>query len=84
MLTDSAGLLWQQLSAVGRIEDLPRSDCFDEWVGCDAHPAGLEPIEAQKLRRAYRRLHTLLTELETLVQSRGRALELVRTRAAEG
>jgi hypothetical protein len=45
--------------------------------------ASLNQIEEQAMRRDYHRLHNLLTDIETLVRSRNRALELVQARAAE-
>ncbi|MCG8348502.1 MAG: hypothetical protein MI924_12080 [Chloroflexales bacterium] len=83
MLTDSAGQLWQRLSSFGTIETLVSSDCFDDWIQYSDRVASLNQIEEQAMRRDYHRLNNLLADIETLVRSRHRALELVRARAAE-
>lgn len=78
LLTDSAAQLYRRLSALRPIEGA--GGPFDDWAGTSARQ--LEPIEEQSLRRDYRRLVTIIDEIETLVCSRPRALELVRERAA--
>lgn len=79
LLTDSAAQLYRRLSTVKPVE--AAGDPFDEWLS----PASrrLDQAEEQALRRDYRRLVTMIDELETLVRSRTRALALVRERAAE-
>lgn len=78
LLTDSAAQLYRRLSAVRPIG--AAGGPFDEWLG-PAQP--LDHADEQALRRDYRRLVTMIDELETLVRSRPRALALVRERAAE-
>lgn len=80
LLTDSAAQLWRRLGAVRPLGQLT-AEGFDEWLG--AHSAALDHAEAQALRRDYKRLTNLVEEIETLVRSRPRALQLVRERAAE-
>lgn len=80
LLTDSAAQLYRRLSAVHPLESA--SSPFDEWLG--ASPSGLDHAEEQALRRDYRRLVTMIDEIETLVRSRPRALDMVRERAAAG
>jgi hypothetical protein len=83
LLTDSAAQLWRRLNVVRPLEAPAGASSFDEWM--DA--AGRQPLdqaEEQALRRDYRSLVTLLEELETLVRSRSRALDLVREQAAQG
>lgn len=82
LLTDSAAQIWRRLARYSPIEALSASECFDEWIGV-ADRAGLDEAEEQSLRRDYRRLTNLIEEIETLVRSRSRALELVQTRIAE-
>lgn len=79
LLTDSAAQLYRRLSAVRPLgaAALP----FDEWLGADSRP--LDQADEQALRRDYRRLVTMIDEIETLVRSRPRALTLVHERAAE-
>lgn len=79
LLTDSAAQLYRRLSAVRPLEGA--GGPFDEWFG--PGPIGLDHAEEQALRRDYRRLVTMIDEIETLVRSRPRALALVRERAAE-
>lgn len=80
LLTDSAAQLYRRLSAVRPLEVAVGP--FDEWLGADGRQ--LDHAEEQALRRDYRRLATMIDELETLVRSRPRALTLVRERAAAG
>jgi hypothetical protein len=82
LLTDSAAQLWRNLSRYSSIELLTSSDCFDDWIVAAAPPS-FDKAEEQSLRRDYRRLLTLIDEIETLVHSRPRALELVRARLSE-
>jgi len=82
LLADSAAQLWRQLAPFSPIEALSSSECFDEWLGA-AGRASLDAAEEQALRRDYRRLSTLIEEIETLVRSRARALDLVRARIDE-
>lgn len=77
LLTDSAAQLYRRLSAVRPLDSA--GGLFDEWLGA-SRP--LDHAEEQALRRDYRRLLTMIDELETLVRSRPRALDLVRERAA--
>jgi trans-aconitate methyltransferase len=83
LLTDSAAQIWRGLSRYSSIESLTASDCFDDWIAATALSPALDRAEEQSLRRDYRRLITLIDEIETLVRSRSRALDLVRTRIAE-
>ena len=78
LLTDSAAQLYRRLSGLRPLDAATRP--FDEWVGA-TRPS--DHAEEQVLRRDYRRLVTIIDELETLVRSRPRALELIRERAAE-
>jgi DNA gyrase/topoisomerase IV subunit A len=82
LLTDSAAQIWRRLANISPIEELCASECFDEWISA-ANRARLDQAEEQSLRRDYRRLTTLIEEIETLVRSRTRALELVQIRIAE-
>jgi hypothetical protein len=77
LLTDSAAQLYRRLSAVHPIGVDERP--FDEWFGVAGQQ--LDQAEEQALRRDYRRLVTMIDELETLVRSRLRALDLVREAA---
>ncbi|NTW97027.1 MAG: hypothetical protein HGB28_00540 [Oscillochloris sp.] len=83
LLTDSAAQIWRGLSRYSSIESLTASDCFDDWIGAAAPAAALDRAEEQSLRRQYRRLSTLIDEIETLVRSRARAIDLVRSRISE-
>jgi hypothetical protein len=83
LLTDSAAQLWRGLSRYSSIESLTASDCFDDWIGATVPAVALDRAEEQSLRRDYRRLMTLVDEIEILVRSRSRALDLVRARIAE-
>jgi DNA gyrase/topoisomerase IV subunit A len=82
LLTDSAAQMWRGLSRYSSIESLTNSDCFDEWI-IAAAATPLDRAEEQSLRREYRRLTTLIDEIETLVRSRSRAIDLVRSRISE-
>lgn len=82
LLTDSAAQLWRNLAASGPIDALPTSASFEEWLAA-APRQHLAQADEQSLRRDYRRLLTLIEELETLVRSRSRALELVQIRLSE-
>lgn len=83
LLTDSAAQVWRSLSRYSSIEALTTSECFDDWIGTTPSGAPLDCAEEQLLRRDYRRLTTLIDEIETLVRSRSRAIDLVRTHIAE-
>lgn len=83
LLTDSAAQIWRGLRHYSNIESLTASDCFDEWIGSAGPRAPLDRAEEQSLRREYRRLTTLIDEIETLVRSRTRAIDLVRTQIVE-
>jgi hypothetical protein len=83
LLTDSAAQLWRRLNVVRPLDAPAGASSFDEWL--DA--AGRQPLdqaEEQALRRDYRSLVNLLEELETLVRSRSRAIDMVRAQAAQG
>lgn len=82
LLTDSAAQLWRQLSPYSSIESLTSSDCFDDWIRHSPRTS-FDQAEEQSLRRDYRRLVNLIEEIETLVRSRNRAIDLLRTRIAE-
>lgn len=81
LLTDSAAQLWRRLNVV-RPLDAPAASSFDEWLDAASRPP-LDQAEEQALRRDYRNLINLLEELETLVRSRSRALDMVRAQAAQ-
>lgn len=82
LLTDSAAQLWRNLATNGPIDSLPAGASFEEWYAAAARKP-LDQAAEQSLRRDYRRLLTLIEELETLVRSRSRALELVQIRLSE-
>jgi hypothetical protein len=79
LLTDCAAQLYRRLSAVHPLGGA--GGPFDEWLGLESRQ--LDHAEEQALRRDYRRLVTIIDELETLVRSRPRALELVRAAVDE-
>ncbi|NNJ13489.1 hypothetical protein EKD04_024495 [Chloroflexales bacterium ZM16-3] len=83
LLTDSAVQIWRGLSRYSSIESLTASDCFEDWITTTSPSVALDRAEEQSLRREYRRLTTLIEEIETLVRSRSRALDLVRSRIDE-
>ncbi|MEI7645964.1 MAG: hypothetical protein WCJ55_16975 [Chloroflexales bacterium] len=83
LLTDSAAQIWRSLSCYSSIESLTASDCFDDWIGAIAPVVAFDRAEEQSLRRDYRRLITLIDEIETLIRSRPRAIDLVRARIVE-
>ncbi len=78
LLIDSAGPLWQRLSGYGSIDRLPLSDSFDDWIKSTTPVPRFTGVEEQALRRDYRRLRNLLTDIETLLRSRSQTLALVR------
>jgi hypothetical protein len=80
LLSDSAGQLWRRLSLVRPLELPAEGESFEAWIA--AAPGQPDQAEQQALRRDYRLLLTLIEELELLVRSRARALELVREQAA--
>ncbi|NJN17675.1 MAG: hypothetical protein HC822_16065 [Oscillochloris sp.] len=82
LLTDSAAQIWRRLADYSPIEALSHSSSFEEWLDSSVRTR-LGPAEEQSLRRDYRRLINLIEEIDTLVRSRDRALELVQTRIAE-
>lgn len=81
LLSDSAAQLWRRLSLVRPLETPGEAPGFDAWFAA-ADRIPLDPAEEQALRRDYRRLQTLIEELEVLVRSRARAVELVREQAS--
>lgn len=81
LLTDSAAHLWRRLSAIRSLEPAVGNACFDDWLG-PTDAAVFDQAEQQALRRDYHLLTNLLTELETLLHSRERAIALVRAEAA--
>jgi len=81
LLTDSAAQLWRRLDDIRPLDAPTPGASFDEWLGF-SKDFQLDQAEEQALRRDYRRLLTLLEELEILVRSRARALALVREQAA--
>lgn len=74
LLTNSAATLWLRLSQFGSPELLIQRS-FDEWLTTVRH--GLSSADEQAIRRDYRRLSLLLTELEMLTRSREQALALI-------
>jgi hypothetical protein len=83
LLTDSAAQLWPRLAGYGPIDALLNSSCYDEWLAIAARSQNLPLADQQLLRRDYRRMCNLIDEIETLVRSRSRAIELVQARIAE-
>ncbi|NTV64487.1 MAG: hypothetical protein HGA65_13250 [Oscillochloris sp.] len=83
LLTDSAAHVWHGLSRYTSIETLTASECFDDWIRTTIPTLTLDRAEEQSLRREYRRLTTLIDEIETLVRSRTRAIDLIRSRIDE-
>lgn len=75
LLTDSAASLWRRLSQFGSPDLLGRRTPFDEWLA--TVKPGLSSADEQAIRRDYRRLTLLLTELEILTCSREQALALI-------
>jgi|GEM_PF-1233412 len=75
LLTNSAATLWLRLSQFGSPELLIQRSSFDEWL-TTVRP-GLSSADEQVIRRDYRRLSLLLTELEMLTRSREQALALI-------
>lgn len=82
LLTDSAAQLWRNLATDRPIDSLPAGASFEEWY-TSSHRPPLDQAAEQSLRRDYRRLLNLIEELETLVRSRSRAIELVQIRLGE-
>lgn len=83
LLTDSAAQLWPRLAVYGPIETSLDRCCSDEWLAIVQRTTPLPPTDQLTLRRDYRRLCTLIEEIESLVRSRPRAIEMVQTRIAE-
>lgn len=83
ILSVSAGQIWQRLGNYGTLETLPSSPDFEHWCCNTENTGSLNQIDELQLRRDYRRLYRLLSQIETLVHSRSLALELVRSRAHE-
>ncbi len=81
LLTDSAAQIWRGLSRYSSIEALTNSECFDEWIRTYHPHIPLDRAEEQSLRRDYRRITTLIDEIETLVRSRSHAIRLVVTQS---
>ncbi len=82
LLSDSAAQIWRRLNLVHPLEIPAETSGFESWIG----PGGrkqLDSAEEQALRRDYRRLQTLIDEIEFLVRSRPRALELIREQLVE-
>ncbi|MCU0494485.1 MAG: hypothetical protein MUD01_23095 [Chloroflexaceae bacterium] len=81
MLADSAGQLWHHLRRYGPGDRLLTSEHVEAWLQhCPTPP---DPLAEQQLRREFRRLHTLVRELEVLLHSRSRALDMIVERAGE-
>ncbi len=72
LLAGSAARLWHQLSQFAPLEALQP---FDEWL-LAAQPH-ISTVDEQTLRRDYRRLTLLVSELEMLTRSREQALILI-------
>lgn len=83
LLADSAGPLWERLSAVAAIDGLLTSESFDDWFANSAGQVDPNRMELHLIRRDYYRLRNLLNDLECLVQSRPAALDLVRSYATQ-
>ena len=79
LLSDSAAQLWRRLNLVRPLDTPGADDCFERWIG--PAPIQLPQADEQALRRDYKRLLTLIEEIETLVRSRDRALAIVREQA---
>lgn len=75
LLTDSAAILWQRLSQFGSPDLLGQRVSFEEWLSA-TRPC-LSSADEQAIRRDYRRLTLLITELEMLTRSREQALALI-------
>lgn len=81
LLSDSAAQLWRRLNLVRPFEAPDDTPGFDAWLAAPGR-APIDLAEEQALRRDYRRLLTLIEELEVLLRSRARAIELVREQAS--
>lgn len=81
ILADSAGHLWQRLDTYGPLDIIPTGNGCDDWLREISQVRPLNRVEELQLRRDYSRLYCLLTQIEILVKSKSRAVELVRARA---
>ncbi|GIW91814.1 MAG: hypothetical protein KatS3mg109_2246 [Pirellulaceae bacterium] len=75
LLTDSAAMLWRRLSQFGSLDLLARRVSCDDWLA--TMQSSLSTADEQAIRRDYRRLTRLLTELEMLTRSREQAITLI-------
>ena len=82
MLIDSAAKLWQHLEQYAVLQTRPQRSAFDEWLAGVPVTLGIDVAEAQQLQRDYRRLCSLLDQLELVLRDGSYALTVVRSHLA--
>jgi hypothetical protein len=83
LLIDSAALVWRRLQRYGSIEGLLDSACFELWLSA-ASGSQLDAAEEQEVRRDYRRMIELMSDITALLHSRSEACRIVRRHADNG
>jgi hypothetical protein len=81
MLIDSAAHLWQRLEQYAPLSARPQRSSLDSWL--DTIPADRRAADSLQVQRDYRRLCSLLDELEALAIPGASAREAIQARIAQ-
>jgi len=81
MLIDSAAHLWQRLEQYAPLSSRPQRSALDAWLA--NAPASRHVADTLQVQRDYRRLCSLLDELEALTPPSAAPLAAIRARIAQ-
>lgn len=84
MLIDSAAKLWQHLEQYAALQTRPQRCAFDEWLADVPATLHVDAADEQQLQRDYRRLCSLLDQLELVLRDGSYALKVVRAHVGDG
>lgn len=81
MLIDSAAHLWQRLERYAPLSTRPQRSALESWL--DTAPAPQRAADTLQVQRDYRRLCSLLDELEALTPPNATPLAAIQARIAQ-
>ena len=81
MLIDSAAHLWQRLQQYAPLSTRPQRSALDSWLA--TIPPAQRPADTLQLQRDFRRLCSLLDELEALAIPGAAAVAAIQARIAQ-
>jgi hypothetical protein len=83
MLIDSAAHLWQRLERYAPLAARPQRSTFDAWIANLNAGQELDAAASLQIQRDYRRLCSLIDQLETLLHDSPAVLRAIQSRIAQ-